>query len=193
MWLPRPPPWVPWDRLVPYKFFKAALTWQLAAFGKFVKKMFSDEKVRTLPVTLLVSGCMVWWLLKVDLNFNGLQLIIWTVIGYSLSSVSQPVPCVCFSARADESSERAGDSSESAGDNGKDYLGFLREHVRLYPKFVREWGVSGCKRSLRHQNSSLETECGGAATDEMPSQRWLDLTSGSLPVAVPLQYAVGYS
>ena len=122
-------------------------------------------------------------------------------VGYSQSSVSQPVPCVCFSARADDSSERAsdsseraGDSSESAGDNGKDYRGFLREHVRLYPKFVRQWGVSGCQRSQRwvllvmnskggmvnsvwppgsHQNSSSETECGGAATDEMPPQRWV--------------------
>ena len=79
-----------------------------------------------------------------------------TAVGYSQSSVSQPVPCVCFSARADDSSERAsdsseraGDSSESAGDNGKDYRGFLREHVRLYPKFVRQWGVSGCQRSQR--------------------------------------------
>ena len=52
-----------------------------------------------------------------------------------------------FSERADDSSERAGDSSESAGDSGKDYKGFLREHVRLYPKFVRQWGVSGCQRS----------------------------------------------
>ena len=24
-----------------------------------------------------------------------------------------------------------------------------------------------------HQNSSSETECGGAATDEMPPQRWV--------------------
>ena len=25
----------------------------------------------------------------------------------------------------------------------------LREHVRLYPKFVRQWGVYGCPRSSR--------------------------------------------
>ena len=58
--------------------------------------------------------------------------------------------------------------------------GFLREHVILYPKFVRQWGVSGCQRSSEwellvmnsrrmgwensvwppgsHQNSSSETE-----------------------------------
>ena len=70
-----------------------------------------------------------------------------TAVGYSQSSVTQPVPCVCFSARADDSSERASDSSERAGDNRKDYWGFLWEHVRLYPKFVRQWGVSGCHRS----------------------------------------------
>ena len=34
---------------------------------------------------------------------------------------------------AGDSSESAGDSSESAGDIGKDYQGFLREHVTLYP------------------------------------------------------------
>ena len=27
--------------------------------------------------------------------------------------------------------------------------GFIREHVRLYPKFVRQWGVFGCQRSSR--------------------------------------------
>ena len=48
----------------------------------------------------------------------------------------------------DDFSERAGDSSESAGDNGKEYnQGFPREHVTLYPWFVRQWGLSGCQRS----------------------------------------------
>ena len=54
-----------------------------------------------------------------------------------------------YSERADDYSERAVDSSESAGDDEKDHKGFLREHVRLYPKFVRQWGVSGCQRSSR--------------------------------------------
>ena len=27
------------------------------------------------------------------------------------------------------------------------YRGFLWEHVRLYPKFACQWGVSGCQRS----------------------------------------------
>ena len=50
-----------------------------------------------------------------------------------------------FSARADKFSERASDSSGSAGDNGKDYRGFLREHVRLYPKFFAHGVCLGVK------------------------------------------------
>ena len=35
----------------------------------------------------------------------------------------------------------SGDSSESAGDIGKDFQGFLREHVTLYPACLFDNGV----------------------------------------------------
>ena len=54
-----------------------------------------------------------------------------------------------YDLRVKNYSLRAVDSSERAGDDEKDHKGFLREHVRLYPKFVRQWGVSGCQRSSR--------------------------------------------
>ena len=47
-------------------------------------------------------------------------------------------------------------TSECAGDNGKEYWGFFREHVRLYPKFVRQWGVSGHQFQDKLPNHCLE-------------------------------------